>query len=152
MSTSLHSQRTCNGVSCSSWRRSQRGSSMVVLLTRLTFVGKRFGRHATSNYSVCLAFGETKSRKHGCGSSAAALAPNLFQRADSPLFFFLVVKSAEIGWNPPKLAKKLAEIAPIQSDSVQVRRGRRKICYQKICEKKREGEEERFAIKWFVRK
>ena len=73
---------------------------MVVLLTRLTFVGKRFGRHATSNYSVCLALGETKSRKRGCGSSAAALAPNLFQRADSPLFFFFfffVVKSVEIG-------------------------------------------------------
>ena len=63
----------------------------------LLLLVKSFGRHATSNYSVCLAFGETKSRKHGCGSSAAALAPNLFQRADSPLFFFLVVKSAEIG-------------------------------------------------------
>ena len=79
---------------------------MVVLLTRFTFVGKRFGRHATSNYSVCLAFGETKSRKHGCGSSAAALAPNLFQRADSPLFFFFwwsnLLKSVEIPQSWPR--------------------------------------------------
>ena len=46
-----------------------------------------------------------------------------------------------------------AETAPIWSDSVRIRRGRRKICYQKICEKKkREGEEERSATKWFARK
>ena len=76
------------------------------------------------------------------------------------LFFFLFdsrrfwPKSAEIGRNPSKLAEKLAETAPIQSDSVRIRRGRRKIYYQKICEekKKREGEEERSATKWFVRK
>ena len=90
------------------------------------------------------------SGKHGCVSRAAAPAPDSFLHADlhstrrfATFFFFLFdsrrfwPKSAEIGRNPSKLAEKLAETAPIQSDSVRIRRGRRKIYYQKICEEKK---------------
>ena len=38
-STSLHIQIACRAVSWASWQRSQRGSSMIVLRTRFTFVG-----------------------------------------------------------------------------------------------------------------
>ena len=46
-------------------------------------------------------------------------------------------KTTEIERNPPKLAKKLAETAPIRSNFDRIRRGRRKICYQKSCSKKK---------------
>ena len=38
-----------------------------------------------------------------------------------------------------RFSPKWAEIALIRFDSVRIRRGRRKICYQKICEKKTRG-------------
>ena len=85
------------------------------------------------------------SGKHGCVSRAAAPAPDSFLHADLhstrrfAIFFFSSSIHTNFGRNPSKLAEKLAETAPIQSDSVRIRRGRRKICYQKICEKKKRG-------------
>ena len=62
--------------------------------------------------------------------------------------FFLFLFFISGRFNP-----KWSETAPIWFDSIRIRRGRRKICYQKICEKKKgEGEEERSATKWFMRK
>ena len=69
------------------------------------------------------------------------------QRANSSLLFsfsFFVtdsrrfkLKPTKICQNLLKLAEELAETTPIRSDYVRIRRGRRKVCYQKICEKKK---------------